>query len=105
MAKKLIKLDNGLMMEVEASQNEIEMIAGGDDVVENVDQSMGAVKEVLLKSIEPITEAYNALNQEVILEKAEVEIGIGFSASGHIFVASGKASANFKIKLVMAPKV
>jgi hypothetical protein len=34
----------------------------------------------------------------------EVEIGIGFSAEGNIFVAKGKANANLKVKLVLSPK-
>jgi hypothetical protein len=104
MAKKLIELDNGLVMEVEIPQSEIEMISSSGEMVERVDKSISAVKEVLIKSVEPITEAYNALNQDMILEKAEVEIGIGFSAEGNIFVASGKASANLKVKLVLSPK-
>ncbi len=104
MSKKLIELDNGLMMEVDVPQSEIEMISGGSDIVEKVDKSIDAVESVLLKSVEPITKAYNALNQDVVLERAEVEIGIGFSAEGNIFIASGKGSANLKVKLVLSPK-
>ncbi|SFV66583.1 hypothetical protein MNB_SV-12-1714 [hydrothermal vent metagenome] len=104
MSKKLIELDNGLLMEVEIPQNEIEMISSNSDTVERVDQSISAVESVLIKSVEPITKAYKTLNQDMILEKAEVEIGIGFSAEGNIFVASGKASANLKVKLVLSPK-
>ena len=104
MAKKLIELDNGLMMEVDIPQSEIEMISGGGDVVERVDKSISAVESILMKSVEPITKAYKALNQDMVLEKAEVEIGIGFSAEGNIFIASGKGSANLKVKLVLSPK-
>jgi len=104
MAKKLIELDNGLIMEVEIPQNDIEMISSSGDMVEKVDQSIGAVESVLIKSIEPIAKAYKTLNQDMILEKAEVEIGIGFSAEGNVFVASGKASVNLKVKLVLSPK-
>jgi hypothetical protein len=104
MAKKLIELDNGLLIEVDIPQSEIEMISGGNDIVEKVDKSISAVEKVLIKSVEPITRAYKALNQDIILEKAEVEIGIGFSAEGNIFVASGKGSANLKVKLVLSPK-
>ena len=104
MAKKLIELENGLMMEVEAVENEIEMIAGGNDMVEQVESSMSSVEKMLLQSVEPVANAYKALNQDVILEKAEVEIGIGFSAEGNIFVAKGSANANLKVKLVLSPK-
>lgn len=105
MGMKLIKLNNGLMMEVETSQNDIEQIAGGhNDLVEKVEASMSTVESMLIKSVEPIISAYNILNQDVILEKAEVEIGIGFSAEGNIFIAKGKGSANLKVKLILKPK-
>lgn len=104
MSKKLIELDNGLLMEVDVPQSEIEMIAGGGDVVERVQRSMGAVEKMLLQSVEPVVNAYKVLNQDIELEKAEVEIGIGFSAEGNIFVAKGSANANLKVKLILKPK-
>jgi len=104
MSKKLIELNNGLLMEVEIPQQDIEMISGGSDMVEKIDKSMDTVKNLLIKSIEPISQAYEVLNQDVVLEKAEVEIGIGFSAEGNIFIAKGNASANLKVKLILSPK-
>ena len=104
MAKKFIELENGLVMEVDVPQSEIEMISNSGEMVEKVDKSISAVKELLIKSVEPITEAYKVLNQEVVLEKAEVEIGIGFSAEGNIFIAKGKGTANLKVKLILSPK-
>lgn len=104
MAKKLIELDNGLMMEVEASQDETELISGGNDMVDKVEQSMSTVETILIKSVEPIVNAYQVLNQEVTLESAEVEIGIGFSAEGNIFVVQGSANANLNVTLTLKPK-
>ncbi len=106
MAMKLIKLDNGLMMEVEITQDEIEEISGsyGDEVIERVESSMGAVESIIKESIKPIVSAYETLNQDVVLEKAEVEIGIGFSAEGNIFIAKGEGSANLKVRLILSPK-
>ena len=106
MSKKLIELENGLKMEVEMpNDGNVQAIAfGDDDIIEKVDASMETVKKMLIQSVEPIVEAYKVINQDVVLEKAEVEIGIGFSASGNIFIASGNASANLKVKLVLAPK-
>ncbi len=106
MAMKLIKLDNGLMMEVEITQDEIEEISGsyGDEVIERVKSSMGAVESIIKESIKPIVSAYETLNQDVVLEKAEVEIGIGFSAEGNIFIAKGEGSANLKVRLILSPK-
>jgi hypothetical protein len=107
MSKKLVELENGLLMEVEmsADDNKIQQISGGDgEIVNRVEASMGMVEKVLIQSVQPIVHAYNVLNQEVVLEKAEVEIGIGFSAEGNIFVAKGSTSANLKVKLVLKPK-
>jgi len=106
MAMKLIELENGLMMEVEVSQDEIEMISGGidNDVIKKVQSSMGTIEAILKESVNPIVSAYKTLNQDVVLERAEVEIGIGFSAEGNIFIAKGKGSANLKVKLVLSPK-
>ncbi|KIM05013.1 MAG: hypothetical protein KU29_10030 [Sulfurovum sp. FS06-10] len=105
MSKKLIELENGLLMEVDIPSSEIEMISGGsDDMISKVQSSMNTVEKMLIQSVEPIMNVYNALNQEVTLEKAEVEIGIGFSAEGNIFIAKGNANANLKVKLVLSPK-
>jgi hypothetical protein len=108
MAMKLVKLDNGLLMEVEVDENQngIQQINGGDknEILDRVEGSMIMVESMLIKSVEPITSAYKALNQDVMLERAEVEIGIGFSAEGNIFIAKGKGSANLKVKLVLSPK-
>jgi len=108
MSKKLIELENGLLMEVEIPENElgIEQISAGDnDLVNKVDVSMGKVEKILIKSVEPVINAYHLLNQDIVLEKAEVEIGIGFSAEGNIFIAKGSTSANLKVKLVLKPKI
>jgi len=104
MSKKLIELEDGLMMEVEVPQSEIEMISGGGDMVEKVQSSMGTIEKMLLQSVQPIINTYNTLNQEVTLDSAEVEVGIGFSAEGNIFIAKGNANANLKVKLVLKPK-
>ncbi|HHD81598.1 MAG TPA: hypothetical protein ENK82_07855 [Campylobacterales bacterium] len=105
MGKKLIELENGLMMEVEASENEIQEISGGsDEIVAKVERSMGTVEKMLTESVKPIVNAYEVLNQDVILDSAEVEIGIGFSAEGNVFIAKGSANANLNVKLVLKPK-
>ena len=105
--KKLIELENGLLMEVEVAEGQdgIEQISGGgDEIVKRVQESLGSVEKMLLQSVQPVVNAYNTLSEEIVLEKAEVEIGIGFSAEGNIFVAKGSASANLKVKLVLKPK-
>ena len=107
MSKKLIELENGLLMEVEIAEDDdgIQQISGGEgEIVNRVEKSMGTVEKMLIQSVQPVVNAYNILNQDIVLEKAEVEIGIGFSAEGNIFVAKGSTNANLKVKLVLKPK-
>ena len=51
MSKKLIELNNGLMVEVEVSESEIEMISGGDDIVSKVQASTETVEMMLIQSV------------------------------------------------------
>ena len=103
MSKKLIELENGLMMEVDIPKEEIEMISSGD-VIDRVNSSMGTIETILLQSVQPIVNTYNTLSKDIIISSAKIEVGIGFSAEGNIFIAKGNASANLKVKLVLKPK-
>lgn len=103
MTKQLIEMD-GVLIEVDIAESQIESISGDGDVVTKVGASMDTVKDLLLRSIKPITETYKLLNQDLDLEKAEIEVGVGFSAEGNIFIAKGKGSANLSVKLVLSPK-
>ena len=38
------------------------------------------------------------------IEKAEVEIGLGFEAGGDVFIVKGKGKANLSVKLTLLPK-
>ena len=104
MAKKMIEID-GILIEVSTNQNEIEMLSSSsNDVIEKVDNSIINLKSVLLKAISPIVDTYKELNKDMSIEKAEVEVGIGFSAKGNIFIASGEGNANLNIKLTLSAK-
>ena len=104
MSKKLIELENGLMMEVDIPKEEIEMISSGGDVIDRVSSSMGTIETILFQSVQPIINTYNTLSEDIIISSAEIEVGIGFSAEGNIFIAKGNANANLKVKLVLKPK-
>ena len=104
MSKKFIELENGLVMEVDIPKDEIEMISSGGEIIEQVSSSMGTIENILIQTVQPIINTYKILNEDIHLSSAKIEVGIGFSAEGNIFIAKGNANANLKVKLVLKPK-
>lgn len=101
MATKLIKLDDGTLVEVEAKSNEVQAIAG--NVARKVDESLDRVKPLLIRACRPVIAAWNELNQEMSIEQAEVELGLSFEAEGNVYIVKGTAAANLVVKLTLKP--
>ncbi|MCI5210409.1 MAG: hypothetical protein D3910_16835, partial [Candidatus Electrothrix sp. ATG2] len=71
---------------------------------DQVDKAIDTVRPVLLKACRPVVSVWQELNKEMCIDKAEVELQLGFSAEGSVFLAKSKGSANLKIKLSLSPK-
>jgi hypothetical protein len=102
MGKKLIELEDGVLVEVEVPGEQVQEISGG--FAQRVEETFEIVHPILVKTCRPIARAWKELNQEMNVEKAEVELGLSFSATGNIYVTQSTASANLKIKLILAPE-
>lgn len=101
MASKLIKLEDGTLIEVEVSENKAKQIAGGD--ADKVNATFDKIKPILVKVCRPIAETWKELNQEMQIDQAEVEIGFSFEGEGNIYVVKSKASSTVKVKLTLKP--
>ena len=102
MATQLTELEDGLLVEVEVPQDQVNQIAGG--VPEQVEQAIDTVQPILLKACRPVVAVWSELNREMSIDNVEVELQLGFSAEGSIFLAKAKGNANLKIKLSISPK-
>lgn len=104
MTTKLIKLEDNLLVEVELSEdpNRPKQIA---KATQKVNTTIDEIKPILLKAARPIVAVWAELNQELHIEQAEIELGLGFEAEGDLFVARGTANANLTVKLILKPKV
>lgn len=102
MSNQLIELEDGLLVEVEIPPNQVQQIAGG--MPEQVDKAIDSVCPLLLKVCQPLTAVWSELNKDMSISGAEVELQLGFSASGSVFLAKANGSANLKIKLSISPK-
>lgn len=103
MATKLIRLQDGTLLEVDIAPGEAQQIAGGS-VAKKVEATFDKIKPTLINVCRPITEVWKELNKEMQVSQAEVEIGISFAVEGDVYIAKSKSDANLKIKLVLKPK-
>jgi hypothetical protein len=102
MPSQLIELEDGLFVEVEVPPDQVNQISGG--VPEQVDKAIDTIRPVLRKACRPVVSVWKELNKEMSIDRAEVELQLGFSASGTVFLAKASGSANIKIKLSISPK-
>ncbi|MDJ0582754.1 CU044_2847 family protein [Crocosphaera sp.] len=102
MGKKLIKLEDGTLVEVEVPGEELEPISGG--LAQKVKTTFDMVEPLLVNSCRPIVKAWEKLNEEVMVEGAEVEIGLSFTGEGNLYITKSTASANLKVKLTLKPQ-
>jgi hypothetical protein len=99
MAHKLIKLEDGTLVEVEVAGDEVQQIAGG--FAEQVDATLNKIKPVLLKTCQPIVSAVKELRQDIDLQKVEVEVGLSFDIEGNIYVAKTSFGANVLVRMTL----
>lgn len=101
MAKKLIKLNDGLLVEVETEEDVPQRISAG--AARKVELAMDQVEGLLRKAVAPVTSVWAELNRDLTIEKVEISLALGFEAQGNLFIASGTGSANLSFKLIVRP--
>ena len=106
MATKLIKLEDGTLIEVGALPDQAQALSGGEaePVHTSFDKVFDKIRPTLLKVCKPLASTCKELNQEMDVEQAEVELGFSFEGEGNLYIAKAKAGANLTVKLVLKPK-
>jgi hypothetical protein len=99
MAAKLIKLEDGSLVEVEVSGDEVQQISG--NLADKVDATLSKIKPILLKTCQPIVAAVKDLRKDVDLEQVEVEVGLSFDAEGNIYITKAKFGANVLVRMTL----
>lgn len=102
MASKLIKLDDGVLVEVDAKEDEAQQIS--NRAADAVNSSFEKIKPILKKAVQPIAEVWQELDQDVAIESAEVQINFSFEGEGNIYITKAKAGSNLSVKLTLKPK-
>lgn len=92
MPTKLIELSDGLLVEVEAEEDTVQQIAAG--AADRVERTMEGAQSLLKKAVQPVVSVWDELNQDLAIEKVEIQLALGFEAEGNLFVARGSGKAN-----------
>jgi|SRR5258708_6612606 len=100
MGSKLIKLDDGTIVEVATAGDEVQQIVGGDKVHATFDK----IRPILVKTCTPIVEAVKELRDTTDVEQVEVEVGFSFAAEGNIYITKTTLGANVIVRMTLKQK-
>jgi len=104
MGKQLIRLDGGVLLEVEAPEGQPELVSGGGGIARTVNSSLDGIRPILAHACRPIAEAWRDLDQDLDVEAAEIELGLSFESEGNVYIAKAKAGATITVRLTLGPK-
>lgn len=104
MAKKLLELDaedgGSILVAVDVPESAVGPVAKpGEILIEKVDQSFEAVKDLIIDSSRPLMQAFHILHKEGNAESAEVEFGINFTLKGNVYLVETSGAALLKVKV------
>lgn len=102
MPTKLIELEDGTLIEVEVPPDQAQPISGG--LADKVGSSLERIQPLLVQVCRPILAAWKEINQEMGVESAEVELGLGFEGEGNLYLTKSKVNATITVKLMLKPK-
>lgn len=101
MTTQLIRLNDGTLVEIEIAGGQPEQISGSAAV--KVEGSVQQIRPTLVKVCSAIQEAWKELNKDMLIERAEVELGLSFEGEGNIYITKAKAGANLTVRLILKP--
>lgn len=99
MGTRLIKLEDGTLVEVEVPDNEVQQISGS--LADKVDATFSKITPILLKVCHPVASAVKDIRSEIDLEQVEVELGLSFEAEGNIYITKANLGANVIIRMTL----
>lgn len=67
--------------------------------LDRMDKKFGEVKDFIIRSCKPLTEAFQELHQSTNAKNAEVEFGISFTIKGSVYLVESSGGANLKVKV------
>jgi hypothetical protein len=100
MGSELIRLADGVLVEVEVPEDELRQCSG--NAAHRVAQSFEQLGAVLHRICDPLKAVWAEMNKDLHPDKAEVEFGLSFEGEGSLFVTKAKAGSNLTITLTLS---
>lgn len=102
MASKMIKLEDGTLVEVEVSDRYASEVSSKDAVAIK-DATMDKMGSIALSAARSLKGIWSEVNQEMLIDQAQLQLALGFEAEGNLFIAKSKASAGITLTLTLKP--
>lgn len=99
MGTKLIKLEDGVLVEVESAKDEVQQIDGS--LADKVEATFSKIKPVLLRACKPIADAVKEMRTDVDLEQVEIELGLSFESEGNLYITKASLGANILVRMTL----
>jgi hypothetical protein len=103
MATELIQRRDGLLVEVQSNPEDMpkQIVVSAAGLTEG---AMDQARELLLKAVQPLPSVWSEVNRDLTIDEVEIRLGLGFEASGKLFIAQGTGSANLSFTFKVRPK-
>jgi len=94
---KIVKLKDGLEVEIELDDNQAREISLDNKIEASIDDISGFLSKV----IKPISNTYKELNKEVKIFETKVTLGVKIGVEGGFILAKSTAEAHIQVEMVM----
>jgi len=98
----LIQFADGVLLEVDAPGDQVEQLAGG--LAHKVNSSLSSIESILANACRPIISSWKQLDEEMLVERAEIEMGLSFEGEGNAYITKARAGANITVRLSLSPR-
>lgn len=98
---KLIKLNDGLEVEIELDENQAHKISDN----QRIDSSIDEIHVLLKKVLEPINNTFKTVNESAYIDSAKVSVGVKIGLEGNFILAKSTAGANIGVEMTFKPNI
>jgi len=101
-ASRLIRLNDGVLVEVDAPGQAFENMAAGA-APQITDAAVTTAAGTVVKVCDALADAVRSISANVKVTNVEAEVGLSFEVEGNLYIAKGKGSASITVKVSMGP--
>ena len=101
MATRLIKLGDGVLVEIEAAPGAYQQIAAGA-AVDAANAAIQKASNTLIDVCQSLAVATKRISETAKVSEVEAEVGLAFEAEGNLYITKAKGSASITVKIKMS---